>query len=189
MSIETQGIPISGFGGDHRPRAGCAFFLKQRAAGDTQDLFEMFSQPLCRTAKIAEFGAVDDLETWFRSQGTGNVELVVTADGSAVAFGGLFPGRGNQSHVGSLCLFVHDHYHRLGIGSVLLAALIKAGQDVIGLRRIQLLVYSDNERAISLYRRFGFMIEGHHVDYVRRGDQFMSVCTMSKMSFAFQSKH
>jgi len=52
---------------------------------------------------------------------------------------------------------------------------------MIGLRRVQLTVFGDNDPAIKLYRRFGFEVEGRHRDFVRRGDGFVDALTMAKL--------
>ena len=62
---------------------------------------------------------------------------------------------------------VHDEFQRRGIGAALLAALIEAADRWFNLRRLELTVYVDNEPAIALYTKFGFVIEG-----TRRADAF-----------------
>ena len=52
----------------------------------------------------------------------------------------------------------------VGVGSALLAALIDTGERWLGLNRLQVSVFTDNHRAIALYRRFGFVPVG-----VRKG--------------------
>lgn len=42
----------------------------------------------------------------------------------------------------------------------------------ISLTRIELHVHTDNERAISLYERFGFVVEGTHRSFALRVDAF-----------------
>jgi hypothetical protein len=59
--------------------------------------------------------------------------------------------------------------------------LMAAASIMIGLRRVQLTVFGDNDPAIKLYRRFGFEIEGRHRDFVRRGASFVDALTMAKL--------
>jgi putative acetyltransferase len=47
-----------------------------------------------------------------------------------------------------------------GIGVGLLSALIDSAEPRLGLTRLQLTVFADNQRAIALYQRFGFAVEG-----------------------------
>lgn len=156
------------------------FILRGRAENDSAALFAMFLQPLCRRGAFREFISAEDLKAWFHSQGTGNVELVVAANDTAIALGGLFFGTGCQAHVGTVCLFVHDDYHRLGIGRRLMSAIVTAADRTAHLRRMQLFVSCDNTNAIALYRRFGFSVEGRHECSIQRGDRYVDVYTMAK---------
>ena len=55
---------------------------------------------------------------------------------------------------------VHDAWQRQGVGTTLLAALVDAADNWMGLKRIELTVFSDNAAAIRLYEKFGFEPEG-----------------------------
>jgi ribosomal protein S18 acetylase RimI-like enzyme len=50
-------------------------------------------------------------------------------------------------------------YHGLGIGSFMMETLIKAAKD-LGKMKMELDVRVDNEAAIALYKKYGFVIEG-----------------------------
>ena len=62
---------------------------------------------------------------------------------------------------------VHDDHAGRGIGTALMGALVEAADRWYAVRRLELGVFTDNLRAIALYRRFGFEEEG-----VARGDAF-----------------
>jgi RimJ/RimL family protein N-acetyltransferase len=75
------------------------------------------------------------------------------------------------SHTGELGILVLKAYWGLGIGARMVAALINwAGRG--GIRKINLRVRDDNERAITMYRKLGFQDEGHVTREYRIGDQF-----------------
>lgn len=65
------------------------------------------------------------------------------------------------SHIGSLGIGVIDGYRSMGIGRALMKAALNKAQEK-GLTRIELTVREHNKRAISLYKDFGFEIEGIH---------------------------
>ena len=65
-----------------------------------------------------------------------------------------------RRHVASFGMGVKDDVLGKGVGSQLLATAIDLCDNWINIKRLELTVYTDNERAISLYKKFGFVIEG-----------------------------
>ncbi|MGH4123513.1 MAG: GNAT family N-acetyltransferase [Clostridium sp.] len=63
-------------------------------------------------------------------------------------------------HSASIGLMVRKEYHRMGIGRALMMDLIDIGDNWLMLIRIELGVFTDNEKAINLYKSLGFAIEG-----------------------------
>lgn len=88
---------------------------------------------------------------------------------------------GRRAHVAGIGLAVRDDYHGRGIGSCLMAALIDLADNWLNLKRLELTVYCDNERAIALYQKFGFEIEGRRrCDAIRDGE-FVDTYMMSRI--------
>jgi L-phenylalanine/L-methionine N-acetyltransferase len=58
--------------------------------------------------------------------------------------------RPRTRHMASLGMFVHDAYQERGSGTRLTEALIDAADRWLGLVRVELEVYPDNERAVRL---------------------------------------
>ena len=127
---------------------------------------------------LEPFDSADAVQAWFDSNGSNNFEAVATVDNTAIGFAGLFPCRGAQSHAGSLSLFVHDEFQGRGIGALMMTAIV-ATADILASPRPQLTVFCDNERAISLYRKFGFEIEGRHEGFARRDNELLATFTMA----------
>ncbi|MCH9689189.1 MAG: GNAT family N-acetyltransferase [Gammaproteobacteria bacterium] len=66
-------------------------------------------------------------------------------------------------HVGELAMGVVASHRGHGVGTALIkAALEKAKKK--GLTRIELAVRENNEPALALYRKFGFVAEGLHIN-------------------------
>lgn len=63
-------------------------------------------------------------------------------------------------HSGSIGIMVHKDYQGRGIGKKLMATVIDLSDNWLMLKRLELGVFIDNERALSLYKSFGFEIEG-----------------------------
>jgi putative acetyltransferase len=66
------------------------------------------------------------------------------------------------------------------VGTALLQAAIDLADNWLNLRRLELEVYTDNEPAVRLYARAGFVIEGTLRQYVFRDGQYVDVYTMAR---------
>jgi ribosomal protein S18 acetylase RimI-like enzyme len=92
---------------------------------------------------------------------------VAEDEGAAVGHCFLEPMKmAGNSHVFTLNIVVHPGETGRGIGAALMVHLLQWARTRTELRKIELLVRSANERAISLYKRFGFMEEGRLRDRV-----------------------
>ncbi len=62
-------------------------------------------------------------------------------------------------HKAELGLTIHDDYHGLGIGTALLNHMLKVAK-LRNLTKVSLTVNCTNQRALYLYKKVGFQIEG-----------------------------
>jgi putative acetyltransferase len=82
----------------------------------------------------------------------------------------LHVGTGRESHVGDIAMAVHDKHQGQGIGKMLMLTAIDLADNWLNLLRLELDVYTDNERALRLYKNFDFEIEGRkRLDAFRAG--------------------
>lgn len=63
----------------------------------------------------------------------------------------------------------------------MLQAALDLADNWLGLRRIELHVHADNERAIALYRKFGFEAEGTHRAYAIRNGVYVDSLSMARL--------
>jgi|SRR5579859_1116025 len=83
--------------------------------------------------------------------------------------------------VGDLGMSVHDEFQGQGVGSALMAAVLELADNWLGLRRIELTVWSDNARAIHLYEKYGFQHEGTARQYARRAGELVDAHFMARL--------
>lgn len=107
--------------------------------------------------------------------------LIAVCEGAPVGQGVLVQHRGRRSHAGEIYLFVHDDHVGKGIGTALMRAMLDLADNWIGLRRIELTVNVDNERAIKLYERMGFEHEGTRRADVLRDGQLVDCHMMARL--------
>jgi putative acetyltransferase len=118
---------------------------------------------------------------WLGQRPADSPLLVATVDGRVVGNLGLDRvGGARRSHVASMGMSVHDDFQNRGIGGALVAAMVELADDWLGLRRIELEVYTDNAAAIHLYEKFGFVVEGTAHDYARRPGGFVDAYHMAR---------
>ncbi len=158
--------------------------LRLRDDRDSADLLELFNEErfLHYASARGPFSSVGELQIWLASIACSKkIEIVGVIAGKTIGFGGLYVMGDGLNHSGWILLGVRESFQARGIGARLLRMLMAHAGAMMGLRRVQLTVFGDNDPAIKLYRRFGFEVEGRHRDFVRRGDGFVDTLTMAKL--------
>ena len=113
----------------------------------------------------------------------GDVMLVAECDGEVIGSGGLnsVGHHARRRHVMGLGLWVAQAAQGQGVGSALMNALCDYADRWAGVLRIELLVYADNERAIGLYRKFGFELEGTMRAHALRDGAYVDSLAMARL--------
>ena len=86
-----------------------------------------------------------------------------------------------RRHVASFGMGVKDDVLGKGVGSALIKTAIDLADNWLNLKRLELIVYTDNERALNLYKKFGFIIEGESEAYAFRNGEYVSVYHMARL--------
>ena len=145
------------------PTAEQTIRIRHAEPADAEALHDLYSQPrvVWGTLQLP----YPSLEMWRKrlaERPEGFFSLVAIVDDRVVSHLGLrtFPSRPRRRHVATLGMCVHDRYQGRGVGTALMAAAVDMADNWLNLERIELEVFVDNEPAIKLYSRFGFVIEG-----------------------------
>lgn len=85
-------------------------------------------------------------------------------------------------HSASVGIMVHKDYQDKGVGTELMKAIIDIADNWLMLIRVELTVFADNERAIHLYEKFGFQIEGKKEKAAIRNGQYVDEFIMARIS-------
>lgn len=86
-----------------------------------------------------------------------------------------------RRHAGELGMMVDDAWHGRGAGSALMRAAIDLADNWLNLHRLEIYVYTDNEPALALYRKFGFEIEGTLKQYAYRDGAYVDAYAMARV--------
>ncbi|MEG1931146.1 MAG: ribosomal protein S18-alanine N-acetyltransferase [Anaerovorax sp.] len=100
--------------------------------------------------------------------------LVAEIDGETVGYAGLWK-VGDEGHITNVA--VHPHYRKRGIGKALMAVLVDFTEKQ-GVNFYTLEVRASNEKAIGLYKQFGFEAAGLRKKYY--GDNQEDAIIMNK---------
>jgi RimJ/RimL family protein N-acetyltransferase len=82
-------------------------------------------------------------------------------------------GRPRVQHVGEFGISVLKEYWSTGVGTALISQLLKWAQQGGVVKKINLKVQTENARAIELYQKMGFEIEGTVKNDIRIGGRYL----------------
>ena len=106
---------------------------------------------------------VDQEREWLKSNIEDECHLVICAEINGKIVGQLDFSNGHRkrnAHTGEFGMGVHKDFRGLGIGSLLIGALVDWAKNNPKIEKINLCVHQTNDRAIATYKKIGFQVEG-----------------------------
>jgi putative acetyltransferase len=115
--------------------------------------------------------------------GKHDVILVAELQGEVVGNAGLHPVSAHlrRRHALHLGIAVLPSAQGQGVGSALMQAMCDYADQWAQALRMELTVFADNDRAIALYRKFGFVHEGTHRAYAMRAGRYVDTWSMARL--------
>ena len=151
-------------------------------ADDCMDLYEMLSCPgVVRNTLQIPHVSLDKREEWLSSLTPDDYMLVAEVDGRVVGNIDITRRKNRLAHVANLGMAVHDDYQDKGIGTALMEAVLDMADNWLNIKRVELDVYTDNLRAVHLYKKFGFEIEGVRRSLAFRDGEFVDAYHMARV--------
>jgi len=92
-----------------------------------------------------------------------------------------FPTAPRRRHAAQIGMAVRDDWQGKGAGTALMQAAVDMADRWLNISRLELEVYTDNEPAVRLYRKFGFVIEGTLVQFAYRDGQYVNAYAMARL--------
>lgn len=113
----------------------------------------------------------------------GMYALVACVEDQVVGNLGLHtsPNRPRRSHAAEIGMAVRDDWQGKGVGTALLQAAVDMADNWLNVARLELTVFVDNEPAIRLYKKFGFVVEGTLAKYAFREGEYVDVYVMGRL--------
>ena len=160
------------------------FTIRRAEPEDYKSMHQIFTNPkVIRGTLQLPFPSAELWRKRFAEPPEGTFNLLVCVEDEIIGQLGLhtFPSHPRRRHVGQIGMAVRDDWHGKGAGTALMGAAVDLADKWLNLMRLELDVYTDNEPAIRLYQKFGFVIEGTLVNYAYRDGQFVNTYTMARL--------
>ena len=152
---------------------------------DVDDLAEILSMPKCQAQTLQmPYQSIEKIRERYTNIPANLYILVAVVKDTQKVVGSISvmrPTRPRQLHTGMLGMAVHDDYQGQKIGSRLMEAIINLAENWLNLTRLELTVYVDNQPALRLYQKFGFVIEGTLRNYAFRDGTFIDAHLMARI--------
>ncbi len=158
--------------------------IRRREPSDYEAIHRIMSGPRAQWGTLQlPYPSVEMWRKRIADPPDGSYGLVACVDGEIVGELSLFgfPNRPRRSHAGQLGMAVRDDFQGRGIGTALMAAAVDLADNWLQLQRLELEVYTDNQPAVRLYQKFGFVIEGTLVRYAFRAGEYVDAYTMARL--------
>jgi len=113
---------------------------------------------------------------------TTNYIFVATVGEEIIGHAGMHGNKNvRRQHAWGLGIGLREDWQGRGVGTRLMETLIDLADNWLGALRLELTVYSDNEAALALYRKFGFEIEGTHRAFALRDGRYVDAIAMARL--------
>jgi len=127
---------------------------------------------------------VEQEADWIQSHLDHLAKLIVVAENDGQIIGILDFSNGHRrriAHQGDFGMSVEKSWREQGIGAVLLSALLEWAKESAVIEKVNLKVHATNDRAISLYKKFGFIEEGRQKRDLKLGpNQYVDTILMGR---------
>ena len=159
--------------------------IRRAEPSDAEAIKEILSGPKAIAGTLQlPFPSVESWRKKIEETPEGVYHLVACVEDEVVGHLGLGtrPDSPRRRHVGIIGMAVRDDWQGKGIGAALMEAAIDMADNWLNLLRLELDVFVDNEPALRLYKKFGFVIEGTRVRYAYyRDGQYVDTHLMARL--------
>lgn len=173
----------------YRAKSGAEVTIRSAIKADAASLLALaravIAEEIYQLTSLSEFNStVADEEKWIDSHGKNPNHIILVAEMDSVVVGMLDFSNGHReriAHTGQFGISVAKSARDQGIGRILLTALVDWATENDTIEKIGLFVHSGNQRAISLYKKMGFVVEGIRTRDIKYGaDHYVDTIVMGR---------
>jgi putative acetyltransferase len=171
--------------------AGHPIVVRRTELRDADAIHSIFSGPKAIAGTLQlPYPSVELWRKRLSDMPPSDFSLVATIDGDVVGNLGLHEAGKSprRRHVGAVGMAVRDDSQGRGVGSALMKAAIELADGWLNYQRLELNVYTDNLAAMTLYRKFGFVIEGTFRAYAFRDGRYVDSYAMARLHPTFKAQ-
>ncbi len=161
-----------------------AIKIRRAEPSDAEAIFRIFSGPKAVWGTLQlPYPSVEKWRKRLAEPPEGFYLLVACVDDEVVGQLGIHthPNSPRTRHAADLGIVVRDDWQGKGVGTALMQAAVDMADKWLNLERFGLQVLTDNPAAIHLYQKFGFVIEGTHVQSVFRDGEYVDTYAMARL--------
>jgi L-phenylalanine/L-methionine N-acetyltransferase len=156
--------------------------IRKAEPSDAEGIWRCYTPHAVRNTLQLPYRTLESVREFLNKRGEGDHVMVAVVDGEVVGMIGLHcSSRPRVNHRAEIGMMVRDDWHGKGVGKAMMQAVIDLADKWLNLTRIELTVFTDNEVAIALYRKFGFEIEGTLRKYAFRDGEFVDAYAMGRV--------
>jgi putative acetyltransferase len=184
MPAAAPAVPVSAPSTPSVARTFGPWTIRRATADDAPGVAAVNSDPAVVSGTLQlPYPDVERLRKRFAEGSADDLHLVALRDGVIVGAAGLFSVSAAQRrrHARGLGIGLAPSAQGQGLGRLLMSELVHYADRWGPVLRIELTVFTDNARAIALYQRFGFRVEGTHVAYALRDGVYADVYAMARL--------
>jgi putative acetyltransferase len=158
--------------------------IRRAEPSDAEAIYDVYRNPraVWGTFQIP-FPSLEEWKKRLSQPPDGAYFLVAICEEKVIGMLGLHtaPTQPRRRHAAALGMAVHDGWHGRGVGNALVRAAVDLADNWLNLHRLELEVYTDNEPAVRLYQRNGFVVEGTLKDFAFRNGGYADAFTMARL--------
>ena len=166
------------------PRETASITIRRLEPGDYEAVTRLFAQPrvIWGTLQVP----LPSRDSWRKRMAEppqGLYHLAAWAGEELVGQLGVetSPNHPRRWHAARLGMAVRDDWQGRGVGTALMQAAVDMADKWLNISRLELEVFVDNEPAIRLYKKFGFVIEGRLARHSYRDGEYVDSYTMARI--------
>ncbi|KAI8081821.1 acyl-CoA N-acyltransferase [Gilbertella persicaria] len=158
-----------------------SYIIRAATESDMPQVLEIYNERILNSTCLFMYDQVplENRLTWFKELKSKGYPVIVAAEkktNKAIAYACYGGFRPHTAFIltTEISLYIHQAHQRRGLGSVLLAEMLRIGKE-LKFRNLIAGITAENEGSVILFSKFGFKKVGHIHDAGYKFDRFLDI--------------